>query len=146
MTRLSAAFVAAAGLVLTVFVAAACGRVVSPLQDITASAQVQDNHATTRFKVHQRSTRSLPSKDTQGNHARSLMAVTTSNVWSKTKLMLTSLSEAHDSHELLVIDESSTDETPEHLAEYHISTMQVPKVSARQPMDMHSMHACNCRD
>jgi hypothetical protein len=51
-------------------------------------------------------------------------------VWSKTKLMLKSLSASHGSHELLVIDESSTDKTPERLAEYNVNMMQVPKVSA----------------
>ena len=75
--------------------------------------------------------RSLSSTDSQRPLARSLIAVTTSNVWSKTKLMLKSLSASHDSHELLVIDESSTDKTPERLAEHNVNMMQVPKVSAQ---------------
>lgn len=54
-----------------------------------------------------------------------LMVVTTSNVWSRTQHLLTSLAALNEHVDLLVVDECSTDGTRAHLADLGIATLLV---------------------
>jgi hypothetical protein len=60
--------------------------------------------------------------------ATSLLAITTSNVWNKTQLMLSSIFAVRDKFDILVIDEKSNDGTVEMLAKYGVSVLNVPEV------------------
>lgn len=57
-----------------------------------------------------------------------LLAVPTANVWAKTELLLHSLAAAHDNFELLVVDELSTDGTPQNLRKAGVRLIQPPEV------------------
>lgn len=56
-----------------------------------------------------------------------LVAVTTSNVWGKTQLMLSSLWTTRDTYDLMVVDEGSTDGTLAYLAKYNVTVLPVPE-------------------
>jgi hypothetical protein len=62
------------------------------------------------------------------NSGASLMVVTTSNVWNKTQLMLSSIFSVRDKFDILVIDEQSNDETRAMLNKYKVSMVSVKKV------------------
>lgn len=68
----------------------------------------------------------LFSRSSRAQQAPTLLALTTSNVWNKTQLMLSSLWTARDAFDLLVVDERSTDGTLAELAKYNVTVMRVP--------------------
>ena len=60
--------------------------------------------------------------------ASTLLTVTTSNIWGKTQLLISSLWTVRDRFDLLVVDEGSTDGTLAYLAKYNITVLEVPDV------------------